>query len=220
MSAPSRNPSVVNLPRKARERLLALEQSDDVALGVRLLRGTPTNEGREDAVLDRVSRAAQRFGRDLAIDPATAVSAAPEICERADGLASRAPAVARYLPRLHRVELFTDVLEHCDAVVDALGWRSLFPSGSLREAALLHEQAHELIGHEHAGDLRRAIGVPALRLGRYVRWAYVAGADELAAHAYAQSFLGLKRSPLLVTVAAVAALDASFPTPHLSTKEH
>ena len=228
MSAPRRNPSVATpsagaLSRRDRESLLALAQSDDAALGVRLLRGTPTNEGREGAVLYRVSRAAQRFGHDLATDlstdPGTTVGAAPEIRERADGLASRTPAVARYLPKPHRVELFIDVIAHCEAVVAALGWRALFPPGIIREAALLHEQAHELIGHEHAGDLRRALGVPALQLGRYVRWAHVAGADELAAHAYAQTRLGLQRSPLLVTAAAVTALGAATPTLHSSTKE-
>lgn len=220
MSAPSRAPSGRTLPRELRERLLLLGRCDDTVLGVRLLRGTPTNEAREDAELEHISGAAQQFGHDRAADPEVAASGlAATVRERHDGLGSAAPAVARFLPRQGRIELFTDVIEHCEAVVEALGWRGLFPPGSVREAALLHERAHELIGHEHARDLRRAVGVPALRLGRYVRWAHVAGADELAAHAYAQSRLGLPRSPLLVTVAAMAALDGTSSATASSPKE-
>ncbi|MGO1982942.1 hypothetical protein [Brachybacterium alimentarium] len=220
MSALSRIPSASALPRWLRERLLDLGRSDDVDLGVRLLRGTPTNEAREDAVLEHVSRAAQQFGHDLAADRNPVVTGiTTQIRERDDGLISGTPAVARFLPRQGRVELFTDVIEHCEAVVEALGWKPLFPPGSIREAALLHERAHELIGHERTRDLRRAVGVPAMRLGRYVRWAHVAGADELAAHAYAQSRLGLSRSPLLVTVAAMAALDEASSATDTSLKE-
>lgn len=208
MSAPHQTPPGATMPTQLRERLRALGRSDDVDLGVRLLRGTPTNEAREHAALTQVSRAALRFGHDLAADPDHAATGfTARIRERSDGLESAAPAVARFLPRQGRIELFTDVIAHCEAVVDALGWRSLFPPGSIREAALHHERAHALISHEHARGLRRAVGVPALRLGRFVRWAHVAGADELAAHGYAQFRLGLPRSPLLVTVAAMATLD-------------
>lgn len=201
------------------DRTVPLDLHDeDIALGIRLLRKTPTNETRSHALLEQVSRAAHLFGRDLA---RTAVrdSPRPEVREHSDGLAADTPVVARYLPRADRIDLFIDVVEHCESVVDARGLRSLFPPGSIRAAALLHEQAHALIGHRHAAALRRALQVPALRLGRFVRWAHVAGADELAAHAFAQTRLDLSRSPLLVTAAAAETLDGSCPAPHPSLKE-
>ncbi len=184
--------------------------TDDVALGVRLLRSTATNEDRDDEALRAVSVAAQEFGAALARRtdaPAGPAAPRPRVVERTGGMASGSPVVARYLPRRDRVELFTDVVAHCEAVVAALGWHRWFPEGTVRAAALLHEEAHELIAHSRAADLRRAVGVPALRVGRWTRWAHIAGADELAAHAYAQTRLGLPRSPLLITAAAMAAID-------------
>ncbi len=206
----------------ARDALRRVADTDDVDLGVRVLRGTPTNESRDDATLRAVSAAAQRFGARLAAEqpsPSSHSGQPPAVVERTGGLESDSPVVARYLPRRARVEVFVDVVAHCEAVVDALGWRAWFPAGSTRAAALLHEEAHELISHQYAAELRRAVGVPALRVGRWTRWAHVAGADELAAHAYAQARLGLPRSPLLVTAAAMAAIDRRANAPALSVKE-
>lgn len=183
--------------------LRRLSAVDDIELGVRLLRGTPTNEGRDDGQLRRISAAAQRFGAELAADHTDPVDGAT-VVERAGGDLT---VIARYLPRPHRIEVFSATVAHCEAVVDRLGWSDWFPPGTVRAAAVLHERAHERITHRHATELRTAVGVPALRLGRWTRWAFIAGADELAAHAYAGAVLGLPRSPLLITAAAMAAIE-------------
>lgn len=222
-------PTPAGAARRGTDPARRLAEVTDVDLGVRLLRGTPTNEGRDDTTLRAVSIAAQQFGADLARSapdspgrsvPGGARAHRPVVVvERSGGLRPDAPVVARYLPRRSRVELFTDAVAHCEAVIARLGWRSWFPEGSVRAAALLHEEAHALVAHTCAADLRRAVGVPALRLGRWTRWAHVAGADELAAHAYAQARLGLPRSPLLVTAAAMAAIDRRDLAPAPSVEE-
>ncbi|MBW0104231.1 hypothetical protein [Pseudonocardia sp. KRD291] len=184
----------------------ALADVDDVALGARLLAGIPTNEARGPELLGVLSDRAQRFGRSLA-DADADEPAAHRVVERTGGLDRDVPTLARFSHRSGTVELFTDSIAFCEDLVDRMGWRPLFPAGSVRAAALLHEDAHHLLAGRYARDLRVAVGHPALRLGRLVRWAHVAGAEELAAHAYAARRLGLGRSPLLVTAAASAALD-------------
>lgn len=203
-------------------RLRALADSTDVDLGVVLLRGTPTNQARTPETLRRISARAQEFGRDLAdrahasgsgagswsgADPVPAGAHGMTVVEHRDGLTSGDPAVARFSHRTRTIDLYLDTVEFCEDLVDRLGWRDWFAPGSVRDAAIAHERAHDLISHAHARDLRVAVGVAALSLGRWHRWAHVAGADELAAHAYAQALLGLGRSPLLVTAAAATALD-------------
>lgn len=220
-------PSPDELPARARRRIADLADVSDVELGTRLLRGTPTNESRDHEELSRISRAVQTFGVELAgTDEATGVSyacgthGAPQVRARYDGLDADAPVIARYRPRRGRIDLYVDVIEYCEEVVRLLGWQDLFPPGCVREAALLHEHAHELLAQHHASALRRATGVVALRIGRYTRYAHVAGADELAAHAYAQAALGLPRSPLLVTTATMAVIDESIsPFPLTTTSK-
>jgi hypothetical protein len=198
------------LPARARRRIATLMEVDDVELGARLLRGTPTNESRDHEELARISRAVQEFGEEIAgADHTARVDGTLDVRERHDGLEADAPVLARYLPRRRRIDLYVDVIGYCEDVVRMLAWQDLFPPGYLREAVLLHEHAHELLAHRHATALRRATGVVALRIGRYTRYAHVAGAEELAAHAYARAALGLARSPLLVTTAAMAAIDES-----------
>lgn len=215
------------LSARSRRRIADLADVSDVELGARLLRGTPTNESRDHEELSRIGRAVQALGAELAgTDAATGTSyscgtdGAPQVRERHDGLAADAPVIARYQPRRGRIDLYVDVIEYCEKVVRLLGWQDLFPPGCVREAALAHEHAHELLAHRHASALRRATGVVALRIGRHTRYAHVAGADELAAHAYAQAALGLPRSPLLVTTATMAAIDESTsPSPLTTTSK-
>ena len=200
------------------DQIRGIAETSDVDLGVVLLRGTPTNQARPDEVLRRISARAQAFGRDLASGrsdgPGRSGEAGPggaggmTVVERRDGLDSGDPAVARFSHRTRTIHLYLDTVDLCEDLVDSLGWRSTFPVGSVRAAAVEHERAHDLISHAHAKDLRVAVAQPALAIGRWRRWAHVAGADELAAHAFAQAVLGLGRSPLLVTSAAVSALDA------------
>jgi hypothetical protein len=183
-----------------------LDDLGDLDLGARLLAGVPTNESRSPEQLRDFSARAQEFGRSLA-DSGTAEPAGHRVVERTGGLERDVPTLARFLHRSGTVELFTDSIAFCEDLVDRLGWRELFPAGSIRAAAVLHEHAHGLLAGPHARELRVAVGHPAIRVGRLVRWAHVAGAEELAAHAFAARRLGLRRSPLLVTAAAAAALD-------------
>jgi hypothetical protein len=200
--------------RDATGELGALVEVDDIALGARLLAGIPTNEARPPEQLRGFSARAQEFGRGLAeIDTEidTGEPAAHHVVERTGGLDREVPTLARFLHRSGTVELFTDSIAFCEDLVERLGWRALFPAGSIRAAAVLHEHAHALLAGPHARGLRVAVGHPAIRIGRLVRWAHVAGAEELAAHAYAARRSGLGRSPLLVTAAAAAALDRAAP---------
>jgi len=204
----------------------ALVETSDIDLGVVLLRGTPTNQARTTESLRRISARAQEFGRDLAGRTRTTGPSVPGVgettrCDEAevggghrmtvvehrDGLASGEPAVARFTHRTRTIDLYLDTVEFCEDLVDRLDWRDRFPRGSVRGAAIEHERAHDLISHAHARDLRVAVGEAAFSFGGWRRWAHIAGADELAAHAFAQAILGLGRSPLLVTAAAASALD-------------
>ncbi|GAA2018473.1 hypothetical protein WDZ16_09530 [Pseudokineococcus marinus] len=213
MSAPA---AVLDRARRpgagALARARALGGRSDVALGADLLRGVPTNDGRSEDLLRQVSERAQAFGRRMAAAPQGA-GAPGRVVERDDGLDRPDPVVARYLHREGVVEVFTDAVALCEDLVELLGWRAWFPTGSVRAAAVAHERAHHLVAERHAAELRGAVGVPALRLGRWVRWAHVAGAEELAAHAFAQQALGLGRSPLLVTAAATTCLEAALAPP-------
>ena len=97
-------------------------------------------------------------------------------------------------------------MDFCERLVDDLGWRSWFPAGSVREAAVEHERAHHLVTVDRSRDLRAALGLEVLRFRRFRRFGTVAGADEVAAHAFAARSVRLGRSPLLLTAAAQAAL--------------
>ncbi|ANY08929.1 hypothetical protein [Pseudonocardia sp. HH130630-07] len=191
-----------------------VDRVDDVTLGARLLHGIPTNESRDACALQLISRRAQEFGHRLADRdvPGPGTGPSHRVVERTGGLTREVPVLARFLHRSGTVELFTDSVAFCEDLVDRHGWRAWFPGGSVRAAALLHEHAHHLLAGPHARELRVAVGVPALRIGRLVRWAHVAGAAELAAHAYAERRLGLGRSPLLLTAAAADALDTALDT--------
>lgn len=193
----------------------SLVDRDDVDLGVTLLGGVPTNEGRSPEQLRQVSVRAADFGRSIAVagpdSDGTDVSTMT-VVERTGGLDPSDPVVARFLHKSRTIELFTDTVDFCEDLVDRLSWRELFPPGSVRGSALEHERAHDLISHHHARGLRVAVGHPILSIGRWRRFAHIAGAEEIAAHAFAQQSLGLRRSPLLVTAAAMAVLDASNQT--------
>ncbi|ROS75689.1 hypothetical protein EDF24_1260 [Curtobacterium sp. PhB130] len=195
--------------------LRALEDVDDVELGARLLRGVPTNESRSDEELLRHATRATAFGAELAGSapggsassagsPSPAGPPSPEIVEHEGGL--EAALLAQYDARHHRIDLFTDSIAFCEQLVDDLGWRHLFPVGSVRAAAVEHERAHHLVTADRSRGLRAALDHEVFRLGRFRRLAYIAGADEVAAHAFATRSLGLTRSPLLLTRAATAAI--------------
>ncbi|WP_435833850.1 hypothetical protein [Streptomyces bacillaris] len=154
---------------------------------------------------------AKEFGRQLAASapPAAEVPHPARVVETTGGLDRLL--LARYTSRPEpTVELFTDTIALGEHLVDVLGWRDRYPTGSLRAAALAHEHAHGLL--HHYPHIRRALrgrlGHTALRLGRLRVPGHVAGADELAAHAYAGAVCGLGRSPLLLTAALMGAVQA------------
>ncbi|MCX4835886.1 hypothetical protein OG746_45060 [Streptomyces sp. NBC_01016] len=172
----------------------------DLDLAVRLLAGTPTHEGRDPLLMRQWALAAEEFGARLVPDAMTA-----RIVERDGGLTEGL--LARFRSRPAQIELYVDTIDRAERLIDERGWRAWFPEGSVRAAALAHERAHEHLHHARVrAEFKRALGHTALRLGRRRVYAHVAGADELAAHAYARVACGLGRSPLLLTEALATAV--------------
>ncbi|MFF1926216.1 hypothetical protein ACFVW8_37325 [Streptomyces sp. NPDC058221] len=179
------------------ERLAAV---DDLTYGMRLLAGTPTHETRDPVLLRQWAFVATRFGAGLA-----PVECRARVVESSGGLALGL--LARYSSRPRpTVELFTDTIALAEETIDAHGWRHWYPPGSVRAAAIAHEAVHEQLHHGPAKrELKHALDHVVLRLGRHRVYGHVAGAEEIAAHAYARTVCGLGRSPLLLTAALVAA---------------
>ncbi|WP_051839369.1 hypothetical protein [Streptomyces sp. NRRL F-5126] len=169
---------------------------DDTEFGARLLASTPVHAGRDHGLLREWAAAAAAFGTSLpAAPPVTA-----RVVERDGGLALGM--LARYRSRPATVELYTDAIAAAEELVDRLGWRALFPRGCVRTAALAHEAVHERLHHGPGkAELKRALGHVVLSFGGRQVYGYVAGADEIAAHACAARTAGLGRSPLLLAEA-------------------
>lgn len=181
---------------------------DDAELGARLLATVPTNENRDQALLRRWSDRACRYGSALGRDADPAQLEQIPVGERRGGLDSTPPVLATYGSREGSVTLYTDAVDLCEQLVERLGWRRLFPTGAVRRAAVAHELGHRaLVGDK---GLRAALGYELFHIGKLRRLGFVAGADEVAAHAFAQQLLGLPRSPLLITAAAAAPQGQTF----------
>lgn len=179
----------------------ARDHEHDLELAVALLAATPTHEGRDPLLLRRWALAAEEFGRAMKPQERPV-----RVVEQDGGLA--AGLLARYRSRPPLVEVYTDTVERAEQLVAERGWRHWFPVGSVRAAALAHEQAHAWLHHAHVRTaFKRTLGHTALRLGRHRLYAHVAGADELAAHAFARAACGLGRSPLLLTEALAATVS-------------
>ncbi|WP_043254307.1 hypothetical protein [Streptomyces sp. Tu6071] len=200
---------------EAAESAADLAAVDDLAYGARFLASLPLHAHRDPAVLRRWAEAADRFGADLARTPAPAPA---HVVESTGGL--ERGLLARYTSRPQAVELYTDAIAAAERLVARLGWRAWFPAGSVRAAALAHEAVHERLHHGPGrAALKQALGHTALRLGRLRVPAHVAGAEELAAHAYARTVCGLGRSPLLLSAALAASYTAEVPAPAASARE-
>ncbi|MFD6332323.1 hypothetical protein ACFWGI_22465 [Streptomyces niveus] len=197
------------LDRTTRAAIEALEATDDVEFGVRLLANTPTHESRDPARLRQWARTADEFGAALAPVACTA-----RVVESDGGLDRGL--LARYTSRpVPTVELFTDTLHLAEELIDQLGWRHWYPAGSTRAAAIAHEAVHEQLHHGPAKTaLKRSLDHVVLRVGRRRLYGHVAGADEIAAHAHARTVCGLGRSPLLLTAALATAADARQRSSH------
>ncbi|MFI5629597.1 hypothetical protein OHB49_04895 [Streptomyces sp. NBC_01717] len=188
--------------------LIDLSATDDIEFGVQLLAGTPTHEGRDRDLLRHWATVATEFGARL-----TPVPSRARIVERDGGLEHGL--LARYTSRPATVELYTDTLARAEALIDERGWRHWYPAGSVRAAALAHEAVHEQLHHGPAkAALKRALGHVLLSAGRRRLYGHVAGAEEIAAHAYARTACGLGRSPLLLTAALAEAGDRTTLAPH------
>ncbi|MFE3589743.1 hypothetical protein ACFXOY_19805 [Streptomyces niveus] len=197
------------LDRTTRAAIEALEATDDVEFGVRLLANTPTHESRDPARLRQWARTADGFGAALAPVACTA-----RVVESDGGLDRGL--LARYTSRpVPTVELFTDTVDLAEELIDQLGWRHWYPAGSTRAAAIAHEAVHEQLHHGPAKTaLKRSLDHVVLRVGRRRLYGHVAGADEIAAHAHARTVCGLGRSPLLLTAALATAADARQRSSH------
>ncbi|EFL29207.1 conserved hypothetical protein [Streptomyces himastatinicus ATCC 53653] len=179
---------------------IALVTVDDIEYGARFLGSLSLHESRDPALLRHWAATAAEFGAALA--PAE-VPTPLRIVESEGGLGRGL--LARYTSRPPTVELYTDSIDAAERLVTAHGWRDWFPAGSVRAAALAHEAVHERLHHGPGRTaLKEALGHTALRLGRLRVLGHVAGAEELAAHAYAQAVCGLGRSPLLLSAALAA----------------
>ncbi|MEW2545316.1 hypothetical protein AB0910_05965 [Streptomyces sp. NPDC047002] len=183
-----------------------LADLDDTEFGARLLASAPVHQGRGHGVLRAWAAAAAEFGAALPSAPPPAA----RVVEREGGLALGM--LARYRSRPATVELYTDAIAAAEDLVERLGWRALYPAGSVRAAALAHEAVHEQLHHGGGkAELRRAVGHLVLSCGRLRVYGYVAGAEEIAAHAYAARAAGLGRSPLLLAEALAATTAPPLP---------
>ncbi|GAA3850404.1 hypothetical protein [Streptomyces sedi] len=200
--------------RALRARGAELAATEDVEFGRLLLANIPLHSGRDDAELRRWAGVATEFGAELAAAHPEAgnedLPGGARVVERDGGLDDDRMLLARYRSRpVETVELFTDTLALAEETVELLGWRDWFPPGAARRAALVHEEGHRLLGDRaHRAELRRRLDHTALRVGRFRRLGHVAGADELAAHAFAHTVCGLGRSPLLLTAALTHAVSS------------
>lgn len=175
---------------------------DDAELGARLLATIPTNENRSQVLLRRWGNRACQYGATLGGNADPAELEQIPISERRGGLNSTPLVLATYGSREGDVTLYTDTVDFCEQLVEQLGWRRLFPAGTVRRAAVAHELGHRALVRDKG--LRAALGYELFHIGKLRRLGFVAGADEVAAHAFAQQMLGLPRSPLLITAAAAA----------------
>ncbi|WP_433696606.1 hypothetical protein [Nocardiopsis sp. CA-288880] len=198
-----------------------ISAASDEDLAAELLALTPTHEGRDPGQLRDWARTALAFGRELAdtagAGPAGPGGAGAEVTDRAaGGLRPGEVLLAEYLHRAagDRVIVYADALDYARGVAQAAGWGRDFPRAALRGAALAHEEAHRMLHRGHGRELRRRLGHTALRLGPLRVRGHVAGADEIAAHAYAGRRGALRRSPLALTAAIAATLA------HRGTDQH
>ncbi|MGX7678604.1 hypothetical protein ACSMXN_06875 [Jatrophihabitans sp. DSM 45814] len=193
----------------SRRRLLRncsdLAQSSDTDLAADFLAEQPTHAGRDADLIRSWAARATRFGARLELDSNQGQRL--RLIERVDGLDQMLLAQFSSRP-VPTVELYTDTVALAEELTAALGWRCWFPEGIVRAAAEAHEAAHWHLQHHQAKrELKRALDASAAHIGRRKLLAHVVGADELAAHSYAQQVVRLGRSPLLLSAALGLAAD-------------
>ncbi|GAB3473221.1 hypothetical protein [Nocardiopsis coralliicola] len=193
-----------------------IEGQSEAALGAALLAGIPLHSGQPPGTVHRWADRAVEFGRGLAQDPVPAAAAAAQVVHRATGgVTAGEILLAEYLNRAggDRIVVYGDALDFAHRVAAEAGWRADYPPAAIRAAALAHEEAHRLLHAGRQRTLRRRLGHDLVRLGPLRLRGHVAGAGEIAAHAYAGARCGLTRSPLALTAAIAAALAHPDPAP-------
>ncbi|GLU50281.1 hypothetical protein [Nocardiopsis ansamitocini] len=177
---------------------------DDVALGARLLRMTPTHDTRTEEALTAWARTALEVGRELAAEAPSPAAVAVE--QAPGGVSPGEILLAEYHHRSGAVVVHTGALALADALVELVGWQAYFPPARVREAAVQHELAHRLLHGPAARTLRRRLDHRVAGVGRFHLRGHVAGADEIVAHTVAHARSGLGRSPVLLTLGLAEAL--------------
>jgi hypothetical protein len=180
---------------------------DEAGLGARVLAALPTHESRPAGLLREWAETASRFGAELADE--AAVSGAGSlvsqvglrVVQEAGGLTRTCLTLAQYGTRPPTVRVFSDAVAVAEEVVELLGWRGWFPPGSVREIAVCHEVAHHLLHGRPGAALKECLGHVVLHMGPITVRGHVIGADEIAAHSFAQAVCRLPKSPLLISLA-------------------
>jgi hypothetical protein len=183
---------------------------DEADLGARLLAELPTHESRPAALLREWAETASRFGTGLADEAAASGAsgadslvsqAGLQVQQEAGGLTRTRLTLAQYGTRPPTVRVYSDAVAVAEEVVRLLGWRGWFPPGSVRDIGVCHEVAHHLLHGSSAAALKQSLGHVVLHLGPITVRGHVIGADEIAAHSFAQAVCRLPKSPLLITLA-------------------
>jgi hypothetical protein len=180
---------------------------DEADLGARVLAALPTHESRPAGLLREWAETANRFGTGLA-DEAAASGADSLVSQtglhveqEAGGLTRTRLTLAQYGTRPPTVRVFSDAVAVAEEVVQLLGWRGWFPPGAVRDIGVCHEVAHHLLHGRQGAALKERLGHVVLHMGPITVRGHVIGADEIAAHSFAQAVCRLPKSPLLITLA-------------------
>ena len=200
--------STATFPDDVLGRCAALGDRSDEDLAADQLGMLDVHATRDLATLRTWAKRAHSFGEELGASAAAeqgpigiGATEQLQVREAAGGIEAGRILLAEYHSRPASVVLHREAVALAEGLIDALGWRDWYPPGSVREAALAHEYAHEQLQGPRRRELKNRIGHPALRLGHWQLNAHVVGADEIAAHGYAKNRVGLGRSPLALTAA-------------------
>jgi hypothetical protein len=194
-------------PARLAARCAELPDLDEADLGARVLAALPTHESRPVGLLREWAEVASRFGAELADE--AAVSGADsllaqvglQVVHTAGGLTRTQLTLAQYGTRPPTVRVYSDAVTVAEEIIELLGWRAWFPPGSVRDIGVCHEVAHHLLHGRPAATLKRRLGHVLIQMGPVTVRGHVIGADEIAAHSFAQAVCRLPKSPLLITLA-------------------
>jgi hypothetical protein len=188
-------------------RCAELPDVDEAELGARVLAALPTHESRPVGLLREWAEVASRFGAELA-DEAAASGADSLVSQvglpvvhSAGGLTRTQLTLAQYGTRPPAVRVYSDAVAVAEEVVELLGWRAWFPPGLVRDIGVCHEVAHHLVHGRPGAALKRRLGHVLIHMGPITVRGHVIGAEEIAAHSFAQAVCRLPKSPLLITLA-------------------